>query len=290
MKRSACWFLAFLLSGVSASALADGDSRPATQPEKEYSLRVLTVLSRAPGRPLAGYEVEQAAEVKPFDRVSPGCEAHPMAVSWDATWVNPEQAAREQAQEGEAIQRISAQLESGTWAKKQQELAARQGELSSRFAAAIQANDARQVEKVQQEMEALGKELEQLGKAQEALIENERKDVEQRSRLVIRMDANRFHDTQTAARVRELDPVSGHPAYVYRDDEGSYTPRTTVLVGPWKKRLENDRAVYTVTPDPALPSLQVQALRVTVEGDPSLARKALEGTDWQALQGLLERP
>lgn len=136
-------------------------------------------------------------------------------------------------------------------------------------------------------MEKLGQELNKLGQAQEAIIENETRSLTKLSRLMIRMSVNHLYETQLTDRVKEIKPFAGNVAYAYSDPEGKYESRMTVLVGPWKKKIENAQVVYEVTKAP-LPHTRAQSVIVTVTGNPSLTGKVLEGVNWKSLQALLK--
>lgn len=277
-----------LALGVACTAAwADGDSRPATQAEKKYSLRMLTALSQALPRPLPGFEIGEAAEIAPFERVAPGCEAEPLRVYYSATWVNPEQAEKERAAEDEALARAVDKLKDPGMQAQQKAAMAKQEKLAAEFGKAIEKQDYAKAEKLQKEMEKLGRELENVGKAQEAVLQGETQALTKLSRLTIRMSVNDLCESQPARLIKEFKPMAGNPFYVYHDDEGKYEDCMTVLVGPWKKKIENEQMVYEAAKSP-LPHTRAQTVMVSVTGDPSLSRRVLEGVNWKALQALLK--
>lgn len=271
---------------LSAPAWADGPTRPATQAEKDYSLSTMTAFSKALGKPLPGFESRDAARIAPFDRVTPGSEAEPLRVDYSVTWVNPSQAEKERAQEGEAINRAASRIKNPSMQEEQKALMARLNKVSAEFGKAVEKKDQAEISRVQKEMEKLGKELEKLGKAQEAVLKDETGSLTKLSSVTIRMSANVFYETQPARLVKELKPFAGNAAYAYVDPEGKYTSRMIVMVGPWKRKTENSEVVYEAA-KAKLPHTRVQTVMVTVTGDPSLTQKALDGVNWKALQALI---
>ncbi|MCX5819332.1 MAG: hypothetical protein NT047_05415 [Deltaproteobacteria bacterium] len=276
-----------LLLGLSTSGWADGPTRPATQAEKDYSLSVMTALSRALPKPLPGFEARDAAKIAPFDRVTPGSEAAPLRVDYSVTWVNPVQAEKERTQEGEAINRAASRINTPSMQEQQKANMARINKLSAELGKAFEKKDQAEISRLQKEMEKLGQELNKQGQAQEAIVKNETQALTKLSSLTIRMSVNDFYETQPARLVKELKPFAGNTAYAYNDTEGKYTSRMTVMVGPWKKRSENEQVVYEAA-KASLPHTRAQTVMVTVAGDPSLTLKVLEGVNWKGLQALLK--
>jgi hypothetical protein len=287
MKHMKLFILSVLLLGLSTLAWADGETRPATQAEKDYSLRMLTALSQALPKPLPGFEARDASRVAPFDRVTPGCEASPLRVDYSVSWVNPEQADKERAQEGAAIERAASKINTPAYQARQKDFAARQQKLATEYGKAIEKGDQAQAEKLQKEMEKLGQELNKLGQSQNDILQDETKSLTKLSQLSIRLVVNDFYEDQPARLAKELKPFAGNPAYIYHDSEGKFTDRMTVLVGPWKREIRNEQAVYQAA-KASLPHTRAQTVIVTVTGDPSLTMKVLEGMNWKALQALLK--
>jgi hypothetical protein len=287
MKRMGLCILSILLIGHSATVWADGETRPATQAEKNYSLSMLTALSQALPKPLPGFEAREATSIASFDRVSPGSEAYPLRVDYSVTWVNPAQAAKESAQEGEAITRAASRLKNPSMQEQQKAIMTKYNQLAAEFGKALEKKDQAKAAQVQKEMEKLGQELSKLGQAQEAIIKNETKVLTKLSRLMIRMSVNNLYETQLARLVKEIKPFAGNVAYAYHDNEGEFESRMTVMVGPWKKKNENEQVAYEVA-KARLPHTRAQSVIVTVTGDPSLTSKVLEGVNWKSLQALLK--
>ena len=286
MNKNKLLVVLVLLLGLSTSGWADGPTRPATQAEKDYSLSVMTALSRALPQPLPGFEARDAAKIAPFDRVTPGSEAAPLRVDYSVTWVNPVQAEKERTQEGEAINRAASRINTPSMQEQQKAIMARFNKLTPELQKALEKKDQAEVARVQKEMEKLGQELNKLGQAQQAVLKNETEALTKLSSLTIRMSVNDFYESQPAPLVKELKPFSGNTAYAYNDTEGKYMSRMTVMVGPWKKRSENEQVVYEAA-KASLPHTRAQSVMVTVTGDPSLTRKVLEGVNWKGLQALL---
>jgi predicted nucleic acid-binding Zn-ribbon protein len=281
MNRSAVLIGFVLLLGSISEVLADGDSRPATLAEQDYSLHVLTTLSAVLPKPWPGWEATEGTELAPFESVSPGCEAAPLSVSYSITWVDPAQAQRERAEEDAAIARAAARIQAP-------DVQARMAAFVSQQEKLVEAQKAAEVERIQKEMEALGKQMESVASAQDAVLESETSGLADKSRLVIRMAANETYVTELEASVTDVGPVAGHPAFAYHDAEGRCEDRLTVLVGPWRRRSENGQVDYELTPDSALPYTHAQSVTVTIEGDPELARKLCGEIDWNALVALLK--
>lgn len=275
-----------LLLGVVPGVLADGDTRPATPAEQDYSLRVLTALSTALPRPWPGWRAAEGTELAPFERVSPGCEAAPLRVDYSTSWIDPAQAEREQAEENAALGRAAARLQAPDVTARMTALASEQGKLAEALVAAMNAQNMAEVERIQKEMEALGKKMESVASAQEAVLESETSGLANKSQLAIRMVVNETYVSVLAAAVTDVGPVAGHPAFAYRDPEGHCETRLTVLAGAWRRQVENGQVVYELTPDPALPHTRAQSVTITVTGDPELALKLCAAIDWSALASL----
>jgi len=288
MSRISSLALSVLLLGITVAVWADSDTRPTTEVEKLFSTQVLTVLSQALPQPLPGFEVDQIDEVEPYEQIAPGCEAQPFAVFYSSTWINAEQIEKERAQEEEAISRAVDKLKNDPMEKEHSALMAKQEQLIEEFGKAMETGDTAMVDALQKEMETLSAQMEKIGQSQEAVLKEATHSLSNKSRLAIRMIANYFDADEPADTVTELKPVFGHLAYAYHDNQGKFEDRTTVLVGPWKKRTENEQAYYSATPKSSLPYTQVQTVTVTVSGDPELTRKVIEGIDWKALAALVE--
>jgi hypothetical protein len=286
MKRTITFVGAVLLLGWVALVRADGPTRPATQSEKDYSLKTLTSLAQALPRPLPGFEARGASPVAPFDRVTPGCEAYPLRVEYSVEWVNPELGARERSEEAAAVERAASRINTPSSQAQQKDFAARMDELAKQLGLAIQKGNQAEVARLQKEMEKLGQELASVGQAQNDIIANETRSLTKMSGLSIRLVVNDFQDEQPLRLVKEIAPVGGNPAYAFHDAEGTFTDRVVVLVGPWKRAVRNGQAVYEAARK-NLPHTRAQTVTVTVTGDPSLTAKVVAATDWQALQALV---
>jgi hypothetical protein len=201
--------------------------------------------------------------------------------------VNPVQAEKERTQQDEAINRAASRINTPAMQEQQKANMARINKLSAEFGKAVEKKDQAEIVRLQKEMEKLGQELEKLGKAQEAVLKNETESLTKLSSLTIRMSVNVLYESQPARLVKEVKPFAGNAAYAYIDPEGKYTSRVTVMVGPWKKRTENEQVVYEAA-KAKLPHTKAQSVVLTVTGDPSLTQKVLEGVNWKALQALIK--
>jgi hypothetical protein len=286
MKRIGLFLMGMYLLGISGSAWGDGVSRLATQAEKDFTVRVLTALSRSLSKPLPGFEARDATAIQAPDRTGLD-ETEPMRIDYTVAWINPQQAEAERARQDEAIQRAANKMNDPAMQAKQKVLNDKITKVSTELGQAFKKNDQAKVAKLQKEMEKLGQELNQLGQAQTAVLESETQSLTQKSRLEIRLTANDFYVSELARLATELKPVGGNTALAYHDPEGKYTDRMTVLVGTWKRKDENDM-VYYEAEKAALPHTRVQAVTVTITGDSALARQVLAGVDWKALQKLMK--
>jgi len=286
MRRIGVVLGLLLLLGAVSNVLADGDSRPATAAEQEYSLRMLAALAGALPQPWPEWESADGTEVAPFERVTPGCEASPLTVDYTVRWINPSQAEREREAEDEAIARAAARMQSPDMQAGMEAFMAEQEKLLERLRVAMDAQNMAEVERVQKEMEALGARMESMASAQDAVLEGAMSGLANKSRLDIRMAVNPTYVSELESAATDVGPIAGHPAFAYHDAEGTFEDRLTVLVGAWRRHDENDQIVYELTPDPTLPHTRAQSVTVTVTGDPELARRLCAGIDWSALAEL----
>jgi hypothetical protein len=96
-----------LLLGVSAVLLADGNTRPASKAENDFSLSILTALAKALPAPFPGFQAQGGSKLQPIGKVSPGTEKNPMQLYYSVTWTNPALAAQESRQKDEATARAA---------------------------------------------------------------------------------------------------------------------------------------------------------------------------------------
>ncbi len=265
-----------------ASAMADGESRPATSLEKNYVLNVMKKFDKAMPKGPDGWAETERTEVKEPERMGVGAAMGPMRVYYRAKWEN--QAAKAAAQERMIEQSRSIQMPDQT---AMNAMNAEIETLTRKMMEAVQKGDMATVEKLQKKTEAISEKQRSAYKSTDdqmrKIQQSQPTDVE----IDIQFAANQFEETLHQA-VRQ-SPVNGVP--VYRVDEKNQdTPRpgtSYIFLGDWLPRDQPEYLLIRAEPRADMPPASVQTIMVTVRGDDVRARQMIKAIDWEGLKGLL---
>lgn len=282
-----CIGILILAVGVlgSVMAFADGDSRPTTKGERDFSLKVLMTVAKALPRPFPGYEVTEATNINPYQRTTPGIEKGPFPVEFQATWYHRAKAEAQKVKEDLALQKAAQEMKAGP-NKDQAALEKKQMSLGTALGAAITKNNTAEAQKIQAEMEVNKQKLDKIYAEQDKKLQASMQAAKEVG-VTMRIDcqANQFWIASPAAKLVKDAPVAGIP--VYRFEKQGQEDMTIALIGPWKEGGNASEPALAADKKP-LPSLKVQTIEVRIQGDKATARRILEGTKWEAIQGLVK--
>jgi hypothetical protein len=268
-------------------AWAEGGSRPATPGEREFSLRVLKGFAQALPRPFGGFETRSAKAQVPVDRVAPGLTTAPLTEEYTEDWVDLAEQDRERSRRDRTEKEPAGWMPTPQESEQARTLRAEERELSEAIDRAMHRNDQAEARRLRKQMNALARRRRALEAEPAAILAERSAVLEQKNRLMIALHANRFEWARPMRCIREQPPISDLRVFAFHDDEGRSRDSLTVLVGPWERSVRNGTLSCRVLPWRALPNTALQAITVTVAGDPGIARRFLEGVDWQALKAMI---
>jgi hypothetical protein len=267
---------------------ADGETRAATAAESQYSLRVLSAVSKAVPNPPTGFALQSATKVEACTLVDMGTEKFPMKLSYSASWIDRVQADLEKAQKSATDTQAAASFKSSGAQAQMKALMAQQTQLVAEYGKAVQQKDAAKSAALKKQIDDLSAQLGQL--MTQATAASSAQDAKPRkSHLLIQVTVNLFDENRAIVDVVDLKSPSGDLAYTFHSATGGGEDQRTVFVGPWSKTQANNIAYYRATPNRSFPYTKVQTLKVTATGDPDLTLKLLQGMDWAELHALISK-
>lgn len=281
--------LAILVSGlVSISVLfADGDSRPATQKEKDFSLDVMHVLDAAIPAVPSGWALEEKTEMIAPDRVTPGAEKYPFKVEYQQSWQHPGRLEEARLKEEQMIIEMAASMQKDQ--KGLDEMTGKLNALSAELAKAFEKNDAAEVSRIQSQMQELGDQLNAYGESQNKTLEARQQEIkakDTRIRFSYRVNATQFD----ISRYSKEEDVAGFQVYrrEFDDPNASIEGEFVVFAGNFSPKKYEFETWMELTIDPAVPSTSVQSIILVVAGDKAHTRQRLESIDWNSLKIMLK--
>jgi len=269
------------------TALADGDVRPATGPEKACMGKVLAIFSKACVQGPPGWVRTEEGDATVPDVVSGTGPGRPMQLRFDTTWQDRK---RLEAFEREAMNSMSRQAQSGSLDNmmKQQE---KMQPLIEQMTAAAQKGDTAKMQALQKQLEKLQQDSTASMNAANKPFEDERKaKTPKDAALKVVFETNTFW---VGASTRPLPEAPIGVAQVYRipdegfQDEQWHEGTTVALLGAWRLAGQTDGYRFEA-PRRNGTTCTILTVAVTVQGDKVRARKFLEGVDWAGLKALMQ--
>lgn len=285
MKKSIPVIFAGFLMSISI-LFADGDSRPATQAEKDFTINVLRTLeSSIPAIP-SGWTLEEKSEIRAPETVTAGTEKYQVQAEYRQSWQHPAKLEEARIREEQMIAEMAVSMQQDQ--KGLEETSNRMNALAEEFGKAIEKNDAAEVARIQAEMEALGQQLNAVGDAQSKEIEARQQEIkpkDARVRFMFRVNATHFDISRYT---RDAD-LAGLQVYRQESDDpnASIEGEFVVFTGNFAPKKYEFETWMELATDPSAPSTAVQSIVLTVEGDKAHTRQLLESMDWTALKALL---
>ena len=273
---------------ISSLVFADGETRKATQKEKDFYRMVMETLIKAlPAGPEGwGEEKNQFAEL---ELVTPDCEKYPFRVSYGASWNDD---TRRQTADEEIQKVLEPKMMSNTSNPELKKLSEQNDKLAKEFGDAAGKNDKPTVERLQKEMEALSKKFQAIIDANDKEYDGIREKMSARDvSIKVSIQVNEFSQGLYESVVQDA-PVAGCLTYrsqgEWTKDNGWREGTTYVFLGKgWQ--LKTDGGTYIETKaQKGIPSIAVQTIIVWVQADPARAKQVLEKIDWNVLKKLIQ--
>ncbi|MGA3286881.1 MAG: hypothetical protein ABSD46_05625 [Bacteroidota bacterium] len=273
---------------ISSLVFADGETRKATQKEKDFYRMVMETLIKAlPAGPEGwGEEKNQFAEL---EFVAPNCEKYPFRVSHGASWND---FTRRQAADDEIQKVLGPKMMSNVSDPEYKKLIEQNDKLAKEFGAALGKNDKPTVERLQKEMEENSKKLQVILDANDKEFDGIMEKMSARDvSIKVSIQVNEFSLGLNESVVQDA-PVAGCLTYrspgEWTKNNGWREGTTYVLIGKgWQ--LKTDGGTYIETKERnGIPSTAVQTIIVWVQADPARTKQVLEKIDWNVLKKLIQ--
>lgn len=287
MSRLTGLALMLILTITMASGIrADGESRPATQAEKDFHVRTLTAFAAAVPGTLPGWELREKTDIKPLRYVGVDSEQYPMMLGYSISWQDSGRLAEYDARvtsAGEAMARRGPDASLEALEKKYNHLAEKIGQ-------AAEKGDYAAAQKLQAEMAQVAQQLQEAQDANNAGVNRVLADQPHDVRVTVFISANEFDRSYTGEWSKEPDLAGNR---VYRFENGGDSPRgweegtTCVVLGPWQFDDSDGTARLTATPRAGVPHTRVQTIVVAVRAEKERARRMLRTINWSLLKAQL---
>jgi hypothetical protein len=290
MKKSLLSILAVIMNVLLISSLvfADGETRKATQKEKDFYRMVMETLIKALPAGPEGWS-EEKNQFTELELVTPGCEKFPFRVDHGLSWND---VTRKQEAD-EKIQKVLAPKMMSNTSNPEYKILTDHGEkLAKEFGEAVGKNDKTTIERLQNEMELNTKKLKVILDANDKEFNDIMEKMSARDvSIKVSIQVNEFSYGLYETVVQAASVAAG---LTYRS-QGEWTKNngwnegtTFVFLGKgWQ--LKTDGGTYIVTKaQKEIPSTAVQTISVSVQADPVRAKQVLEKIDWNALKKLIQ--
>ena len=290
MKKQSFLILVVIMNITLIASLvfADGETRKATQKEKDFYRMVMETLIKAlPAGPEGwGEEKNQFAEL---EFVAPGCEKYPFRVSYDASWndFTTKQAADEEIQKVLAPKMIS-----NVSNPEYKKLIEQNDKLAKEFGEAAGKNDQPAVGRIQNEMETNAKKLQTILDANDKEFDGIMEKLSARDvSIKVNIQVNEFSYGLEESVILDA-PIAGYLTYRSRGEwtkgNGWCEGTTYVFLGKgWQKKTDGGTSIETKERN-GNTSTAVQTIIMSVQADPARARQVLEKIDWNLLKKLIQ--
>jgi hypothetical protein len=290
MKKTLFSILVVIMNVMLISSLvfADGETRKATQKEKDFYRMVMeTLIKSLPAGPEGwGEEKNQFAEL---EYVAPNCEKYPFRVSYGASWND---FTRKQAADEEIQKVLAPKMVSNISNPEYKKLTEQNDKLAKEFGDAVGKNDKTTVERLQKEMDALSKKFQAITDANDKESDSIMEKMSARDvSIKVSIQVNNLSEGLNESVVQDA-PVAGCLTYRsqgrWTKENGWLEGTTYVLLGKgWQLKTDGGTSIETKERK-GIPSTTVQAIIVWVQADPARAKQVLEKIDWSALKKLIQ--
>ncbi len=288
MKAMARWAgVAVLAAGAGWAALGDGGTRPATQAEKAFALKVGTTFTKVMPTAPAGWRVAEQSKPEAPSWMPLGDRPHPMQVGAMVKWQDDKKLQESQTKMMQAMGSIKKDPADEARLKV---LGQKQGQLAKALGDAAGKGDTAALGKIQKELEPVNKEMADIMNRQAKAYTTAMSSASARDAEVeIHLKANET-ELWLPERASKEAPVAGGIAYrveeEQREGEGWREGTTYVLVGSWKT-LQEGGATRLTAETAGAPTTSLKTLLVEVKADKARARGILEKLDWASLKALM---
>ncbi|MGD1044552.1 MAG: hypothetical protein ABR936_04375 [Bacteroidota bacterium] len=273
---------------ISSLVFADGETRKATQKEKDFYRTVMqTLIKVLPAGP-EGWS-EEKNQFTELELVTPDCEKYPFRVSNGASWSDD---TRKQAADEEMQKVLAPKMMSNASDPTYKKLTEERDKLAKEFGDALGKNDKPTVERLQSEMETNGKKIQAIidanDKESDGIMEKmSARDVS----IKVSIQVNEFSEGLNESVVQDA-PVAGCLTYrsqgEWTKSNGWLEGTTYVLFGKgWHLKTDGGTSIETKERK-GIPSTTVQAIIVCVQADPARAKQVLEKIDWNLLKKIIQ--
>ncbi len=209
MKKTYLAIFLCVLASISA-VFADGDSRPATQAEKDFTINVLRTLENSIPAVPSGWVIEEKSEIVAPETVTADTEKYQVQAEYRQSWQHPGKLEEARIKEEQMITEMAASMQQDQ--KGLEETTNKMNALSEEFGKAIEKNDAAEVARIQGQMEALAQQINAVGEAQNKALETRQQEIKPKDakvRFSYRVNATHFN---ISAYQKDAD-VAGLPVY-----------------------------------------------------------------------------
>jgi len=273
---------------ISSLVFADGETRKATQKEKDFYKRVMETLIKALPAGPEGWS-EEKNQFEELERVTPDCEKYPFRVSYGISWND---IPRKQAADEEIQTVLAPKMVSNISNPEYKKLTEQSEKLAKEFGDAVGKNDKPAIEQLQKEMESNTKKLRVILDANDKEFDGI---MEKMSARDVSVKVNILVNEFSHGLVEPVVPdaaVAGCLAYrshgEWTKDNGWREGTTYVFLGKgWQMRTDGGTFVETKA-QKEIPSTAVQTIFVSVQADPTRAKQVIEKIDWNALKKLIQ--
>jgi len=273
---------------ISSLVFADGETRKATQKEKDFYKMVMETLIKAlPAGPEGwGEEKNQFTEL---EFVAPGCEKYPFQVFYGASWND---FTRKQVADDEIQKVLAPIMMSNASNPEYKKLIEQNDKLAKEFGEAAGKNDQPAVERIQHEMETNTKKIQIVLDANDKESDGIMKKLSARDvSIKVSMQVNEFSHGLEESVIQDA-PVAGYLTY---RSQGEWTKgngwcegTTYVFLGKgWQMKVDGGTSIETKERN-GITSTTVQTIIVSVQADPARAREVLEKIDWNLMKKLIQ--
>jgi len=273
---------------ISSFVFADGETRKATQKEKDfYRLVMETLIKALPAGPEGwGEEKSQFTEL---ELVTPDCEKYPFRVDCAASWIDD---TRRQAADEEIQKVLGPKMMSNNSNPEITKLSEQNDKLAKELADAAGKNDKPALERLQKEMETNANKLHAILDANDKECDGIREKMSARDvSIKVSIQVNEFSRPLYEKVVQEPSVAGG---LTYRSqgewtkDNGWREGTTYVFLGKgWQMKTDGGSSIESKA-QKGIPSTAVQTIFVLVQADPARAKQILEKIDWNALKKLIQ--
>jgi hypothetical protein len=273
---------------ISSLVFADGETRKATQKEKDFYRMVMETLIKAfPAGP-EGWS-EEKNQFEELELVTPDCEKYPFRISYGASWTDD---ARKQAADEEIQKVLGPKMMRNASNPEYIKLTEQTNILGKELGDAAGKNDNPTVERLQKELETNAKKIQAITDANDKESDSIMEKMSARDvSIKISIQVNEFSRALYETVIQDA-PVAGCLTYrsqgEWTKDNGWREGTTYVFLGKgWYLKADGGTSIETKAQN-GIPSTTVQTIFVSVQADPARAKQVLEKIDWNALKKLIQ--